>query len=203
VTVSTRTQEERRAETRSKLLDATVSSIAERGLAATTSRVVCELAGVSSGAQTHHFPLRTDLLSAAVEHVAEQGIAALRATVPDLPQDRRQRLEVLLDVWWGNFNSPTFDVFVKLWVAAQDDPELHARLVPVEQRLAEAISSLSVDVMGDADSPELQARLPFAIAALRGLALMEHFEPRARRRRDPWPDMRKQLLETLLAPPRS
>ena len=59
------TQVERRAETRAKLLDATVKSIVEHGLAATTSRRVCDIAGVSSGAQTHHFPFRTDLLGAA------------------------------------------------------------------------------------------------------------------------------------------
>jgi AcrR family transcriptional regulator len=200
VTAPARTQEERRSETRSRLLDATVRSIAERGLAATTSRVVCDLAGVSSGAQTYHFPLRSDLLSAAVEHVSEQRIAALRDTVPDLPKDRRRRLETLLDLWWANFNSSTFDVFVKLWVAAQDDPELRARLIPVEEQLDDALAALSEDVMGDLTSPELKARLPFAVAALRGLALMEHFEPRAQPRRDPWPAMRGQLLETLLAP---
>jgi AcrR family transcriptional regulator len=200
VTAPARTQEERRSETRSRLLDATVRSIAERGLAATTSRVVCDLAGVSSGAQTYHFPLRSDLLSAAVEHLSEQRIAALRDTVPDLPKDRRRRLETLLDLWWANFNSSTFDVFVKLWVAAQDDPELRARLIPVEEQLDDALASLSEDVMGDLTSPELKRRLPFAVAALRGLALMEHFEPRAQPRRDPWPAMRGQLLETLLAP---
>src|SRR3954470_18270633 len=91
-----RTQEERRAETRTKLLDATVRSLVEGGLSATTSRRVCELAGVSQGAQTYHFPLRTDLLGAAVEHVAEQRIVALRERPPHLPTDRRERLRALL-----------------------------------------------------------------------------------------------------------
>jgi AcrR family transcriptional regulator len=198
--VPARTQEERRAETRAKLLDATLRSIAERGIAATTSRQICELAGVSSGAQTYHFPLRTDLLGAAIEHAAEQRIAALRSTLSDLPTDRSERIGTLLDLWWGDFDSTIFDVFVKLWVAAQDDPELHARLVPAERRLSQAIAALRTEILGNEDEPLLQERLEVVAATLRGLALLAHFEPRARRRRDPWPAAREQLLHMLLAP---
>jgi len=197
--IRTRTQEERRAETRTKLLDATVQSLVEGGLAATTSRRVCELAGVSQGAQTYHFPHRTDLLGAAVEHVADQRMAVLRERAPELPTDRRERLAALLDHLWADFTSSTFVVFVKLWVAAADDPELHARLVPVERRIAEQIASLASGILGREDSPELQRRVMIAVHALRGLALTEHFEPRRRRRRDPWPEVRDALLDTLLA----
>jgi AcrR family transcriptional regulator len=195
-----RTQEERRAETRTKLLDATVRSLTEVGLAGTTSRRVCELAGVSQGAQTYHFPLRTDLLGAAVEHVAAQRIDALRAQAPDLPTDRRERLSRLLDLLWADFKSPAFVVFVKLWVAAQHDDELHARLVPVERQMAEQISTLSAEVLGRDDSPLLQRGMTVAAHAIRGLALTEHFEPRRRRRRDPWPELRETMLDSLLAP---
>jgi AcrR family transcriptional regulator len=195
----TRTQEERRAATRTKLLDATVRSLVDGGLAATTSRRVCELAGVSQGAQTYHFPLRTDLLGAAVEHVAAQRIAALRERAPDFPTDPGERLAALLDHLWADFNSATFVVFVKLWVAAQHDAELHARLVPVERQLAEAIASLSAEVLGTQPDRDLQTRMLIAIDAMRGLALTEHFEPRGRRRRDPWPEMRATMLDTLLA----
>src|SRR4051794_37718742 len=200
ITRTTRTQEERRAATRTKLLDATVRSLVEGGLAATTSRRVCELAGVSQGAQTYHFPLRTDLLGAAVEHVAQQRIAALRERAPDLPTDRRERLAALLDHLWADFTSSTFVIFVKLWLAAAHDPELHERLVPIERRMGEQILSLAADVLGRDDSPELQKRVMIAVHALRGLALTEHFEPRRRRRRDPWPEVRDTLLDTLLAP---
>src|SRR5690242_5936361 len=64
-----RTQEQRRAETRAKLLDAAIESLLEVGYAATTTRAVAQRAGVSSGAQTHHFPRRVDLVAAAVEHL--------------------------------------------------------------------------------------------------------------------------------------
>src|SRR3954454_2613038 len=124
ITRTTRTQEERRAATRTKLLDATVRSLVDGGLAATTSRRVCELAGVSQGAQTYHFPLRTDLLGAAVEHVAAQRVSARRERAPRLPTDGRERLAVLSGHLWADFNSSRFVAFVKLWLAAAHDGEL-------------------------------------------------------------------------------
>jgi AcrR family transcriptional regulator len=188
------TQVERRAETRAKLLDATVTSIVEHGLAATTSRRICDIAGVSSGAQTHHFPFRTDLLGAVIEHVSDQRIDALRATASEFPEDRRQRLAALLDQWWADLNGPAFEVFVKLWVAAKDDRELHTRLVAAERRMNSAIRDLHAEVIGD---DPLKERIDLVAATLRGLALMEQFEPRARRGRNRWPRLREQLLELL------
>ncbi len=49
-------QEERSAETRRRLLDATVACLFERGYAGTTTTELARRAGVSRGAQMHHFP---------------------------------------------------------------------------------------------------------------------------------------------------
>jgi len=51
-----RGQEERRASTRARLLDATVECLVDHGYAATTTTVIAERAGVSRGAQLHHYP---------------------------------------------------------------------------------------------------------------------------------------------------
>lgn len=196
-----RTQEERRAETRGKLLAATVQSLSEVGFAATTARRVSEIAGVSLGAQTHHFPHRLDLLGAAVEWATQHRIDEIREIAADLPDDPAERLGALLDILWSDFNSPTFDVFIKLWVAAADDPDLYSHLIPVESRLTEEIASLSSEVVpaGIASNRQWHRRLSIALGTVRGLALTEHFEPRGSRRRDPWPETRTTLIE-LLAP---
>ena len=195
-----RTQEERRAGTRGKLLEATVSSLADVGFAKTTSRRVSDLAGVSLGAQTHHFPHRVDLLGAAVEWAAQRRIDELREIAADLPEDPAERLGALLDILWNDFNSDTFDVFIQLWVAAADDPELYARLVPVEVRIADEMATLSGEIAPQRgiSGRDWNRRLSIALSTVRGLALTEHFEPRGRRRRDPWPDTRATLLELLV-----
>ncbi|MDT5024109.1 MAG: hypothetical protein QOE61_535, partial [Micromonosporaceae bacterium] len=51
-----RTQEQRSAEMRVRLLDATIECLVEYGYAGTTTPRVAEKAGVTRGAQVHHFP---------------------------------------------------------------------------------------------------------------------------------------------------
>jgi AcrR family transcriptional regulator len=192
-----RTQEERRAETQAKLLDATIQSVLEVGYAGTTTRRVAELAGVSQGAQSHHFPRRVDLVGAAVEELAARRVAELRELAGDLPAAPNQKVAALLDLLWANYSSPIFTVFVKLWVAAADDEELYTRLVPVERQLARAIAAAAEDFGGElVDRPEWTGALLLALTAIRGLALGEQFEPRGQRRRDPWPELRAALLRT-------
>ena len=64
-------------------------------------------------------------------------------------------MHALVDVLWADFSGSTFTVFVKLWVAAADDPELYARLAAVERQIARAISTLIRDFVGEfAVSPD-------------------------------------------------
>jgi AcrR family transcriptional regulator len=194
-----RTQGERSAETRGRLLDATIESIADVGYAATTTRRVAELAGVSQGAQTHHFPYRVDLVCAAIEQLATRRTEALRASVPGLSGSANARTGTLLDLLWADFSGPIFTVFVKLWVAAADDPELHARLVPIERAMARTVAAFTAELA--AEIPALggtEPRLPVVLDTLRGLALSQAFEPRERPGRDPWPATRAALLVLLL-----
>jgi len=67
-----RTQAERTEETRRRILDASVDLLASKGYAAFRTADVSEVAGVSRGAQTHHFPSKDDLVVAVVEHVFER-----------------------------------------------------------------------------------------------------------------------------------
>src|SRR3954471_2825718 len=189
-----RTQEERRAETRAKLLDATIESLVEVGYAATTTRAVAERAGVSNGAQTHHFPRRVDLVAAAVERLTEERIGAMRAAATD------QGVGGLLDLLWADFSGPIFKVSVKLWIAADDEPELYERLVPLERVLARAIAEANAELAREIGHDDLEARFITVLAAIRGLALSEAFEPRSRRAARRWALVRPVLERVMLAP---
>ena len=193
-----RTQQERSDETRAKLLDATITSLHEAGYAATTTRRVAELAGVSQGAMTHHFPYRVDLIAAAVERLAEQHIEALDARLDALPPDPTGRLRTVLDALWDAFAGLPFDVFMKLWIAAAEDRELYERLIPVERLLSRALAAFVAQVTG---RPQVEARWTDALNLMRGTALAWLFEPRAHRRRDPWPELRAVIERMLLSPP--
>ena len=67
-----RTQAERTAAMRARLLDATIECLVTYGYAGTTTPRVAQLAGVTRGAQIHHFRSKEDLVVAAIEHLAQQ-----------------------------------------------------------------------------------------------------------------------------------
>src|SRR5687767_4439256 len=73
-----RSQEERSAATRERLLDATVECLVDLGYAKTTTTEVVRRAGVSRGAQVHHFPTKADLVQNAVVHLASKRREELR-----------------------------------------------------------------------------------------------------------------------------
>lgn len=195
-----RTQEERTAETRGKLLDATIQSVLDVGYAATTTRRVTELAGVSQGAQTHHFPRRVDLVGAAVERLADQRIQATALKARELPAPAEPRWRALLDLLWQDLSSPVFTIFVKLWIAAADDEELYQRLVPLERAMRRQIMAFITELGGDLTTVSgWEVRLNVVLSAMRGLALTEAFEPREQPRADAWPAMRTELERLLRA----
>jgi AcrR family transcriptional regulator len=194
-----RTQSERREETRGRLLDATIESLIEVGYAGTTIRRVTELAGVSQGAQSHHFPHRVDLVTSAFERLAEQRVERYHRRARELPADRGERLRALLDLLWEDFSSPVFTVAVKLWVAAAEDEELRRRLVPVEKRIHSNMSRLSAEVAGELGAEAgFDRKLAIAMNTVAGLALTREFDPSARASKGrPW-EYHRAALERVL-----
>jgi AcrR family transcriptional regulator len=199
-TTPRRSQSARREETRGRLLDATIESLIEVGYASTTIRRVTDLAGVSQGAQSHHFPHRVDLVTSAFERLAEQRIERYGERARELSGDRGARVRALLDLLWEDFSSPLFTVAVKLWVAAAEDGQLRERLVPVEQRIHTNMSRLSAEVAGELGAERtFDRKLGVAMNTVAGLALTREFDPSGRASRgDPWPYHRA-ALERMLA----
>src|SRR2546430_6184940 len=81
-------QQERSRATQQRLLDATVECLIEHGWSGTTTTLVAEKAGVSRGAQLHHYPTKAALVLAAVEHLAGRRAAEIRAEAASLPAGR-------------------------------------------------------------------------------------------------------------------
>ena len=178
-----RSQSERRAETRRRLLDATIESLIEVGYAGTTIRRVTELAGVSQGAQSHHFPHRVDLVASAFERLAERREARYTERARELPDDSSERIRALLDLLWEDFSSELFTVALKLWIAAAEDDSLRERLVPVERRIHRGLVAHSHEIVGDlAKHPDFDRRLAVATNTVAGLALVREFDPSGRAR---------------------
>jgi AcrR family transcriptional regulator len=197
-----RTQAERTAQTRAKLLDATIECLAEVGYAATTGREVAARAGVSRGAQTHHFPRRLDLIVGAVEEIGQRRLQQWTQALATLPPGRK-RLRRALDLLWEQFTSPLSIASTKLWIAADDDPELYERMIAMETGIAKSFRSHARKLLRDlARADGFDRNLSVALSAIRGLALVRAFEPIEQKRPDPWP-YHRDALERLLTDPTS
>jgi AcrR family transcriptional regulator len=168
------------------------------GYAQTTTRHVAALARVSPGAIAHYYPLRVDLVATAIERLANQRIETWRETADGLPEKLKQRVPALVDLLWEDFSGPLFTVFIKAWVAAADDPELHERLAVTERDIARAIGRIATESLGEIQrQPGWEGRLLIALAAVRGLALTERFEARTEAQGNPWSAARTALIDLL------
>src|SRR5690349_22287634 len=85
IATTRRSNAERSAATQTRLLDATIECLIERGWAGTSTTEIVRRAGVSRGAQVHHFPTKDDLVLAAVEHLLARRIREFEATFADMP----------------------------------------------------------------------------------------------------------------------
>ena len=67
-----RAAQKRSVATRAALLDAAIECLVKRGYAATTTIETARRAGVSRGAELHHFPSKAELLTTAVDHLFDR-----------------------------------------------------------------------------------------------------------------------------------
>jgi AcrR family transcriptional regulator len=188
-----RTQAERRAATRTALLDAAIDCLAEEGYAKTTTRRIAERADVTPGALQHHFATRAELLGQARRHlgskVAKEALADGVAEIPSL----QLRSERQLDRWWDLLRGPRFAAMVELWVAARTDVELREKLIEAERDGARvAATALRIVYPELAERPGFAQLIANGQATMRGLAMLRFVDDTAAE--EAWPAMRTHLL---------
>lgn len=166
-----RTQAERSATTRARLLEATVATLVEKGWSGTSTTEVVRRAGVSRGAQVHHFPAKEELVLAAVEHLLETRMADFRAAFAAVPGEERSP-GVALELMWTRCFGSSFDAWLELAVAARTDPALHRPFVELEARFFEAAVASFRELFPEiADEAFARTGLRLAFCVLDGLAL--------------------------------
>jgi AcrR family transcriptional regulator len=167
-----RTQGERSEATRLKLIEATLSIVAESGYACATTSLIVETARVSRGAMLHHFPTKADLMVAAADHVYRQHVATYAAQVSraGAPQ---ARLDRLLDVAWSLHQSRDTMALIEIWMASRGDPELDAKFEAFQERTYDERSEGLRRLLPEAgmDAAAARAWIVLGSAALRGLAI--------------------------------
>ncbi|WP_067818751.1 TetR/AcrR family transcriptional regulator [Nocardia inohanensis] len=180
-----RTQEQRSNEMRVRLLDATIECLVEYGYAGTTTPRVAERAGVTRGAQVHHFGSKTDLVVAAISHLAQR---RTQAAMQELERVRagENPLDAALEFMWELHQGPLFIAAIELWVAGRTDPLLAAEMEKVEpfvnNAVLVAVAQLVPDGMGRKEARDL---VYTAMDIMRGILMSNFISPdpdRAQRR---------------------
>ena len=123
-----RTQEERRIETRSLLIDAAADLFARKGFHAVSAEAVAAAAGRTTGALYNHFGGKEGLLVALLEHWVGQTVVDLTASI-----EGAEGIDDRIGALWGGIlrrDSETADAWLllefELWLHAVRDPELGA-----------------------------------------------------------------------------
>lgn len=122
-----------------------MACLVEFGYTGTTSAAVAERAGLSRGAQLHHFGTRDQLVVAAVEHLAQKRLRKVRDQLAQVaPRDAatgnqhpsvKQPQQAALRLMAEALSGPLYAATLELWVAARSHPGLRHELIPAEQRV--------------------------------------------------------------------
>lgn len=171
-----RSQAERSADTRAKLIQAAVTCLFQTGYSATTITTVAEEAGVSRGAMTHQFPAKTDLMLAVVESVFEEDGLTYNETVAKIPPG--DWLIALPEIMWKVISRPSGIAVMEIMLASRSEPELGEKLRALQSEIdvrSHEWSAQRILAAGLQPHPESEAIHELCVAAVRGLALEATF----------------------------
>jgi AcrR family transcriptional regulator len=168
-------QQQKSAETRLRILDATVSCLVEKGYAGLSTQEVTQRASISRGAMHHHFASRMDLVAAAIdysfylrmERFLETYFAAIRG------RDSVSVPEVATLCYWESVQMPEYAAYLELAVAARTNLELDSYFTPAATRFDKVWTQEMITSFPQWEDhwDALQAASDFTMAATMGLLL--------------------------------
>lgn len=174
-----RTQHERSAETRALLLDVTIECLAELGYGGATAQVIAERAGLSRGAQLHHFGSKMALVTQAMEHLFERRLDEFRRGFAELPHDGDETAAAL-DLLWSMVAGPAGHAYLELVIASRTDPALSEAMIAVTQRMDAQVRQAFDELFcpsGAADPHLFELGYNAIFALFEGLALEKMVRP--------------------------
>lgn len=166
-----RTQAERRAEARQRVLEAATALVAAHGSRAVTMAAVGEAAGYSRGIVNHHFGSRARLLEELIKYTQ-------RFEVPTESAEGLGRLTQFIEAYLKGMHerSPRSEAFLKLWTESTgSEPSLAPLFAERDAWFRELLEQLITDGLTDKSirretDPTLAAVA--IIGLLRGTAMM-------------------------------
>lgn len=188
-----RSQAERSAETRRRVLEAATEHIYAHGYAATSNAKVAKAAKVSNGAMVHQYPSKDDLMVDVVRAAYESFHEELSDSL-----EQKSDIRALYDVpeiLWRIQRGPRGTAATEIFLAARGNPALAARLMMLaeeyevigQRRMIDLKNANAIEQSNDEAAMER-----IMVAAIRGLAIESLF-----RQSDEYPEREMALLTRL------
>ena len=195
-----RTQAERTEATRRRILDAAVDVLAKQGYAGFRTADVARIAGVSRGAQTHHFPSKDELVVAVVDHVFRRAAEVGKKRAHQV-HSVDEAFRALIADSQEFFFSELFLVALDLAIQGRGAPggAEPVGAVAAASRLPVEASWLAALIESGVPASVAEDLLWLTISIVRGLAvrrLWQHDPPRFKRLFRLWREMVARYLDT-------
>ncbi len=197
-----RTQDERSASTREKVIRATIDCIVEEGLHAATAARIAARSGVTWGAIVHQFGDKNALLRAVVERNVEVYGALLDDALRRAGSTPRERIAALIDVTWQYINEPAAFAFNELII--HNRAIRNESIQQQQEELSNTFTKATWDrFLGEFHIPAetLDTVRNLTMGALHGLSIMRLISPRLRPRYHKEIAALKAVAQDLLDPP--
>lgn len=169
-----RSQEDRTASTQRALLQATIDCLVEYGYAGTTTRLVADRAGVSRGAQSHHYATKRDLVVAAIEALFDEQARRFAEAFEVVPRSERT-LSRAVDALWAIVSGPAYAATLEVIVAGRTDEELRVVIHGVAARLERTVVELLMWFAPEIDDADVARRVvDLAMTLVQGAAVSRY-----------------------------
>jgi AcrR family transcriptional regulator len=112
--------------------------LADVGWARLSTTEVSRRAGVSRGAQQHHYPTKMVLVAAALEHLLDRLRREYEEAFAALPASRRN-VEGALDLLWDVMRQPASLALLELALAGRTDETLRELSIDLSERVIQVI----------------------------------------------------------------
>jgi len=167
-----RRQQERRAATRAKLVEAAIKLLHQKGAAGLTTEGVAREAGLTRGAIQYHFDSPKSLLMASIEEIADRLGQHLEVdSLVKLPLP--ERINQVVDDYWRGFGGSNYAAFIEIAVRGRLDPEFDAALTAALEELeaGRAVTWQAVFADTGCSPDEIISWRATLLIMLRGMAL--------------------------------
>jgi AcrR family transcriptional regulator len=177
-----RTQAERSETTRKKLIEAALVLLRERGYGGLRSNEVSDRAGVSRGAQLHHFPTKYELILATLQYLNEQMLVESRRRAAAAQHSADPIADAIEDAKDFFFNDYFF-VSLAITMGDARDEDLMRHTVPMSRDARFAVEKMWLETLVTHGIPRRLASdiLQLTLSIVRGLAVRTVIDNEPRR----------------------